>query len=200
MHKVPRPFLRVTAVAAVLGIIAAGAALWTYLKAPVEQAVSTTASVGGPFTLVDQKGNTVTDENFRGRWMLVFFGFTHCPDVCPTALNDISQTMSALGPLADKVQPIFITVDPERDTPQAMADYVANFDPRILALTGTDAQVAQAAKAYRVYYKKVPQGDGYTMDHTGILYLMDPQGRFMTHFTPNTPPDEMAARIRKLVG
>ena len=197
----PRPFARVLAVAAVLAIIAAGAALWTFFHVPSQQTTSSgTATVGGPFTLVDQQGRTVTDETFRGRWMLVFFGFTHCPDVCPTALNDMSAVLAELGAAADKVQPIFITVDPERDTVEAMSQYVANFDPRIVALTGTPEQIAQAAKAYRVYYKKVPQGDDYTMDHTGILYLMDPQGRFMTHFTPNTPPADMAARIRKLLG
>lgn len=197
----PRPFARVLAVAAVLAIIAAGAALWTFFRAPSQQTTSSgTATVGGPFTLVDQQGRTVTDETFRGRWMLVFFGFTHCPDVCPTALNDMSAVLAELGTAADKVQPIFITVDPERDTVEAMSQYVANFDPRIVALTGTPEQIAQAAKAYRVYYKKMPQGDDYTMDHTGILYLMDPQGRFMTHFTPNTPPADMAARIRKLLG
>ncbi|MGE0094149.1 MAG: SCO family protein [Alphaproteobacteria bacterium] len=197
----PRPFIRVAIIAAVLAIIAAGAALWTFFNAPTPQVTSSgTASVGGPFTLVDQQGRTVTDEAFRGRWMLVFFGFTHCPDVCPTALNDMSATLTELGAAADKVQPIFITVDPARDTVEAMSQYVANFDPRIVALTGTPEQIAQAAKAYRVYYKKVPQGDDYTMDHTGILYLMDPQGRFMTHFTPNTPPADMAARIRKLLG
>ncbi len=197
----PRPFIRVAIVAAALAIIAAGAALWTFFNVPTPQVTSSgTASVGGPFTLVDQKGRTVTDEAFRGRWMLVFFGFTHCPDVCPTALNDMSAVLTELGASADKIQPIFITVDPERDTVEAMSQYVANFDPRIVALTGTPEQVAQAAKAYRVYYKKVPQGDDYTMDHTGILYLMDPQGRFMTHFTPNTPPADMAARIRKLLG
>lgn len=197
----PRPFARVLAVAAVLAIIAAGAALWTFFRAPSQQTTSSgTATVGGPFTLVDQQGRTVTDETFRGRWMLVFFGFTHCPDVCPTALNDMSAVLAELGTAADKVQPIFVTVDPERDTVEAMSQYVANFDPRIVALTGTPEQIAQAAKAYRVYYKKVPQGDDYTMDHTGILYLMDPQGRFMTHFTPNTPPADMAARIRKLLG
>ena len=197
----PRPFARVLIVAAVLAVIAASAALWTFLNAPKPQVTSSgTASVGGPFTLVDQHGKTVTDEAFRGRWMLVFFGFTHCPDICPTALNDLSMTLQELGAASDKVQPIFITVDPERDTVRAMADYVANFDPRIVALTGTPEQIAQAAKAYRVYYKKVPQGDGYTMDHTGILYLMDPQGRFTTHFTPNTSPADMAARIRKQLG
>lgn len=197
----PRPFVRVLAVTAVLAVIAAGAALWTFFNSPSPQTTSSgTASVGGPFTLVDQQGRTVTDESFRGRWMLVFFGFTHCPDVCPTALNDMSAVLAELGPAADKVQPIFVTVDPERDTVEAMSQYVANFDPRIVALTGTPEQISQAAKAYRVYYKKVPQGDDYTMDHTGILYLMDPQGRFMTHFTPNTPPADMAARIRKLLG
>ena len=197
----PRPFARVLAITAVLAVIAAGAALWTFFNPPSSQVTSSgTASVGGPFTLVNQQGRTVTDETFRGRWMLVFFGFTHCPDVCPTALNDMSAVLTELGTASDKLQPIFITVDPERDTVGAMSQYVANFDPRIVTLTGTPEQIAQAAKAYRVYYKKVPQSDDYTMDHTGILYLMDPQGRFMTHFTPNTPPADMAARIRKLLG
>ncbi|MHB1218492.1 MAG: SCO family protein [Alphaproteobacteria bacterium] len=197
----PRPLVRVLAITAILAVIAAGAALWSFFHAPSPRtATSGTAAVGGPFTLVDQQGRTVTDETFRARWMLVFFGFTHCPDVCPTALNDMSAVLAELGPAADKVQPIFVTVDPERDTVEAMSQYVANFDPRIVALTGTPEQIAQAARAYRVYYKKVPQGDDYTMDHTGILYLMDPQGQFMTHFTPNTPPADMAARIRKLLG
>lgn len=197
----PRPLARVLAVTAILAVIAAGAALWAFFNAPTQQTTASgTATVGGPFTLVNQHGQTVTDETFRGRWMLVFFGFTHCPDVCPTALNDMSSVLAELGAAADKLQPIFITVDPERDTVEAMSQYVANFDPRIVALTGTPEQIAQAAKAYRVYYKKVPQGDEYTMDHTGILYLMDPQGRFITHFTPNTPPADMATRIRKLLG
>lgn len=196
-----RPFIRVLVVTAALAVIAASAVLWTFFKAPTPQVTSSgTASVGGPFTLVDQQGRTVTDETFRGRWMLVFFGFTHCPDVCPTALNDMSAVLTELGGASDKLQPIFITVDPERDTVEAMSQYVANFDPRIVALTGTPEQIAQAAKAYRVYYKKVPEDDGYTMDHTGILYLMDPQGKFATHFTPNTPPADVAARIRKLLG
>ena len=114
--------------------------------------------------------------------------------------HKLSTALEELGPAADKVQPIFITVDPERDTVEAMADYVGNFDPRIVGLTGTPEQIAQAAKAYRVYYKKVPQGDDYTMDHTGILYVMDPEGRFVTHFSPNTPPSDMADRLRKVIG
>lgn len=198
-----RVSLRVLGVAAVLAVIAAGAALWTYFKVPTPPTTTTSggaASVGGPFALVDQNGQAVTDQTFRGKWMLVFFGFTHCPDICPTALNDMTVALEALGPAGDKVQPVFITVDPERDTVEAMAEYVGNFDPRIVGLTGTPEQIAQAAKAYRVYYKKVPQGDGYTMDHTGILYVMDPEGRFVTHFSPTTSPADMAERLRKLIG
>lgn len=181
-------------------LVLAAAAIITFAPGRQGQSGTGTASVGGPFSLTTQEGRTLTDKDLRGAPFLVFFGFTHCPDICPTKLFEISEVLRAAGPKGEKLRALFVTVDPERDTVEAMREYVANFDPRIVALTGTPEQVAQAAKAYRVYYKKVPQGDDYTMDHTGILYLMDPQGRFITHFTPNTPPAEMTARIRKLLG
>ena len=158
--------------------------------------------VGGDFQLVDQEGRPVDQTILNGKWSLVFFGFTYCPDVCPTTMQVLGAAQQQLGPKADKFQVVFISVDPERDTPEQIKTYLSNevFPKGTIGLTGTPEQVAAAAKAYRVYYKKVPQGDDYTMDHTGILYLMDPQGRFMTHFTPNTPPADMAARIRKLIG
>ncbi len=164
------------------------------------------ALIGGPFELVDGSGRTVTDKDFRGKYLLVFFGFTHCPDVCPTALSEIALTLDALGEVADKVQPLFISVDPERDTPELMGEYVAQFHPRIMGLTGSPDQVADVAKAYRVYYKKsIPEEEigkedpFYVMDHSAITYLMSPDGDFLKHFSHGTAPDEMAAAIRDVV-
>ena len=157
-------------------------------------------AVGGPFALIDTQGRAVTDADFRGRLMLVFFGFTYCPDVCPTALTSIAQALDRLGPDADKVVPVFITVDPERDTPAQLKEYIRHFHPRLVGLTGTPEQVAAAAKAYRVYYAKArPQNappDEYTMDHTSITYLMGRDGKFLAHFSHGTEPEAIAARVR----
>src|SRR3954468_12292837 len=143
--------------------------------------VQATAAIGGPFILTNQNSATVTDRDFRGRPLLVFFGFTHCPDVCPTTLFEVSEIMRSLGKDASRVGVGFITVDPERDTPAALKDYLSSFDPRLKALTGNVEAIAAVAKAYRVYFKKVPLADGgYTMDHTAIVYLMDKQGRFVS--------------------
>jgi protein SCO1/2 len=146
--------------------------------------VAQTAAIGGPFRLTDQNGRTVTDQDFKGRPFLVFFGFTHCPDVCPTTLFEVSEILRKLGADGDRVRALFITVDPERDTPDKMKEYLSSFDPRLTGLTGDPEAVAAVAKAYRVYFKKVPldQG-GYTMDHTAIVYLMDKDGRFVAPFT-----------------
>jgi protein SCO1 len=148
---------------------------------PVAQQI---AAIGGPFTLTDQNGRTVTDQDFKGKPFLVFFGFTHCPDVCPTTLFEISEILRTLGPDADRVHALFITVDPERDTPDVVKDYLSSFDPHLSGLTGDPAAIAAVAKTYRVYFKKVPldQG-GYTMDHTAIVYLMDKNGRFVSPFS-----------------
>jgi protein SCO1/2 len=157
-----------------------------------------TAQIGGPFRLTDQNGATVTDQDLKGKTFLVFFGFTHCPDVCPTALYEISQIMEKLGKDADRTAALFITVDPERDTPESMKDYLASFDPRIRGLTGDAAALAAVAKAYRVYYKKVPlEGGDYTMDHTAIVYLMDKEGRFISPFNMKRTADAAAAELRK---
>lgn len=178
-----------------------GIAVAVYLAtAPARQASAPgAAAIGGPFTLTAQDGRTVTDRTFRGKWTLVFFGFTHCPDICPTAVSDIAAALDKLGPLAEKVQPLFITVDPERDTPAVLADFFNSVDKRFLGLTGTPAQIAAVAKAYRAYYKKAPQGDDYTVDHTAIIYVMGPDGRFAAHFTPQTGSDRMAAKLRELL-
>jgi protein SCO1 len=156
------------------------------------------AAIGGPFSLTDQNGRTVTDEDFKGRPFLVFFGFTHCPDICPTTLFEISEIMRKLGPDGDRVRALFITVDPERDTPAALKDYVSSFDPRIVAVTGDDAAIAAVAKAYRAYYKRTPLAEGgYTMDHTAIIYLMGKDGRFVTPFSLKRTTDAAAAELRK---
>src|SRR5262249_10462577 len=140
-----------------------------------------TAAVGGPFRLVDQDGKTVTDQDMKGKPFLVFFGFTHCPDVCPTTLFDVSAVLRNLGPDADRAGALFITVDPERDTAGSLKDYLASFDPHLRGLTGDTDALAAVAKEYRVYYKKVPlDGGDYTMDHTAIVYLMDKDGRFVS--------------------
>ena len=156
------------------------------------------AAIGGPFRLTDQDGRTVTDQDFRGKSILVFFGFTHCPDVCPTTLFEISEVMRNLGSDANKTAALFITVDPERDTPAAMKDYMTSFDPHIRSLSGDAASLASVAKEYRVYYKKVPlEGGDYTMDHTAIVYLMDKYGQFVAPFNMKRTADAAAADLRK---
>jgi protein SCO1 len=165
------------------------------VSAPVAQQV---AAIGGPFKLVDQNGKTISDQDFKGRPFLVFFGFTHCPDVCPTTLFEVSEVLRALGPDADRMRALFITVDPERDTPAVIKDYLSSFDPHLSGLTGDPTTIAAVAKAYRVYFKKVPldQG-GYTMDHTAIVYLMDKDGRFVSPFRLKRTPDAAAADLRR---
>jgi protein SCO1/2 len=159
------------------------------------------AAIGGPFTLVDQNGKTVTDKDFRGKFMLMFFGYTFCPDVCPTELNTIAAAIDKLGPASEKVVPIFVTVDPQRDTSEKLKSYVADFHSRLIGLTGTEEQVAAAAKAYRVYYKKVgAESADYLLDHSSYVYLMGPDGAFVTHFPFGITPDKMVDELRKRVG
>jgi protein SCO1 len=158
------------------------------------------SAIGGPFRLVDQDGKTVTDADLKGKWSLVYFGYTHCPDACPTALNDISIALDELGPQRSAVRPVFITVDPERDTAEVLKAYITSFDAPILALTGTPEEIAQAAKGYRVYYAKHPEpGGDYSMDHSSVIYVMDPQGRFTASFTQENSPEEIAERLKKLL-
>ena len=159
-----------------------------------------TASIGGSFTLVDHTGKTVSEADFRGRFMLVFFGFTYCPDACPTALTTMAEVLDIIGPAADRIVPVLITVDPERDTPEQLAMYVRHFYPSLVGLTGSAEQVAAAAKVFRVYYAKVKEegkeeGD-YEMDHTTNVYLMGPDGKFRVHFSGQaTTAETMAAGI-----
>jgi protein SCO1 len=160
---------------------------------------TTAADIGGPFTLTDQDGKKVTDADYAGQWKLVFFGFTSCPDVCPTTLSRISLTLKALGPLGDKLHPLFITVDPERDTPDVMKSYTEAFDQRITGLTGTPAEIDAVAKAYRAFYQKVPQGNDYTMDHSTLIYVMRPDGKFEMPLRADDTPTEMAEKLKPLL-
>ena len=162
---------------------------------PLPQA---SAAIGGSFELTDQDGRTVTDRDLKGRPFLVFFGFTNCPDTCPTTLFEVSEVLRALGPDADKVNALFVTVDPERDTPAQLKDYISSFDPHLRGLTGDPAAIAAITRAYRVYAKKVPQENGnYTMDHTAIVYLMDKDGRFVAPFNIKRTTADAAADLRK---
>jgi len=163
-----------------------------------ESFASPSAAIGGPFKLTDQNGKTITDRDLKGRPSLVFFGFTHCPEICPAALFDISEILTKLGPDASKVNALFITVDPERDTPAVLKDYLSSFNPRLTGVGGDAEQLAAVAKAYRVYYKKVPTKDGdYTMDHTAIVYLMEKNGQFVAPFSLKRKPEEGAAELRR---
>jgi protein SCO1/2 len=191
----------------VVVLLAAGAG-WLHLRR--SEAGSNVAGVnlpggvtmGGPFTLTDDHGQKVTDATYRGRWMLVYFGYTFCPDVCPTELQAIAAALDKLGPQAAQVVPLFITIDPERDTPKVLAGYVKLFDNRLIGLTGTPRQIAAVAKAYRVYYAKVTSKDSsdYLMDHSAFIYLMGPDGRFRTLFREGTNPQELADGIHAQIG
>ncbi len=158
------------------------------------------ALIGGPFSLVGADGKPVTDRDFRGRYMLIFFGFTHCPDICPAELQVIAQALEQLGDKAKTVVPIFITLDPERDTPEAMANYVKSFGPNFVGLTGSPEAIAAAAKAYRVAYSQVENNNSagdYSVDHSALVYLMDPEGRYVTHFSYGLSADQMAEKLEK---
>jgi protein SCO1/2 len=194
------------AVASIALVIVAFFAGQYYFGAPKTSGVaSDTAAplIGGPFTLTDQHGDAVTDADFRGRYMLVYFGFTYCPDVCPTALTTITEAMNRLGDAADKIVPILITVDPERDTPEQLKMYADHFSPRLVALTGTPEQIADVARKYRIYYAKAADqdadDDAYTMDHSAITYLMGPDGRYVRHFSHVTSAERMTEQLREIV-
>jgi protein SCO1/2 len=156
------------------------------------------SAIGGPFKLTDQDGKPITESDMRGKPFLVFFGYTHCPDICPTTLFELSEVLHAMGKDADGIRGLFITVDPERDTAAVMKDYLSSFDPHLRGATGTQQQIEAIEKEYRVYAKKVPTKNGdYSMDHSAVVYLMDKQGRFVAPFNLKRPPAEAAAALRK---
>lgn len=195
----PRTAFVAGALAFLVGAAGLSAAV-IHMSAGGGQTATQSSSVGGPFRLVDQDGKTVTEADVKGRPTLVFFGFTRCPDVCPTALYEISQAFAAMGGDAAKIQALFVTVDPERDTPETMKNYLSSFAPQIRGLTGSPEAVEAMTKAYRVYAKKAPTKDGdYTMDHTAIVYLMDRNGAFVAPLNLKRPPEEIAAELRRYV-
>jgi len=155
--------------------------------------------VGGPFSLIDQSGTTRTNEDFRGKLMLIYFGFTYCPDICPTDLQNMGLALDQLGPDGGKVQPLFITLDPERDTADHLKEYLPLFHPRIIGLTGDAAAIGAAADAFKVYYARVSnkQGDDYTIDHTAFIYLMGVDGNYLGFFPPGTSSERIAETLRK---
>lgn len=163
---------------------------------------SGTALIGGPFTLTDHNGRRVTEADYKGKFMLVYFGYTFCPDVCPGELQVMTAALDILGDKAKQIQALFITVDPARDTVEQMKDYISNFHDRFAGLTGSAQDIAKTAKAYRVYYKKATgedRGEDYLMDHSSIVYLMGRDGKFLKHFTYGTKPKKMAAGISEFV-
>jgi len=173
--------------------------LAVFLYATGQFGDSGTSAVGGPFRLTDQNGKVITEADFKGRPFLVFFGYTHCPDVCPTTLFDMSEVMRALGSDADRTAGLFISVDPDRDTPAVLKDYLSSFDPHLRGATGDQAELSKVEKEYRVYAKKVPTGKNgdYSMDHSAIVYLMDKNGRFVAPFRLDRKPQDSAAELRK---
>ena len=190
------------AVGVVAVLLLVGAAAIYSVGNPTQSPVTQAVSIGGPFTLTNAQGKSVTNADFRGRYMLVYFGYTFCPDVCPTTLNDVAQALDKLGTKADRLQPLFITVDPARDTPAVMSQYTASFTPRLEGLTGTQAQIATVAKEYRVYYAQHstgPNPDDYLMDHSSILYVMGPDGGFLGIIRADEGPDAIARDLSKFM-
>lgn len=194
MDRTTRPLV---VIAAFAGSLAIGLLVTLWLVGGFRGATAP-AAIGGPFRLTDQAGQTVTEKSLAGRPTIIFFGFTHCPDVCPTSLFEMSEVLRAMGPDADKLNAYFISVDPERDTVTAMKDYLSSFDPHLKGLTGNPEEIARVLSGYRVYAKKVPLKDGdYTMDHTALIYLMDRNGSFVRPFDLKRKPEEAAADLKR---
>ncbi|WP_374310122.1 SCO family protein [Dongia sp.] len=160
--------------------------------------VTETLAVGGPFKLIGTDGQEVTEAAVKGKYSLFFFGFTFCPDACPTALNTFTLVLEKLGPDAAKIQPVFVSIDPERDTPQVLKEYLGSFDPRIMGLTGTAEEIADAAKKFRVYYAKQGEGEYYLMDHSTAIIVMNPDFEYAGVLAGNMQPDEMVTRLKEI--
>ncbi len=206
-------FIIVGLAAALAALIAAAVVLWLQPRpaavvtqggaplAPGLVRLPPGSELGGPFQLIDHNGQSVTDAVYAGKFLLIFFGFTHCPDVCPTELSAMATALDDLGPLAERVQPLLVSIDPARDKPAALKEYVVAFHPRIVGLTGSDEQIAAVAKAYRVYYGKGPvDAEGnYAMDHSAFVYLMGPDGKLRSVFRAGASPEIMAAEMQKQI-
>jgi protein SCO1/2 len=199
--RTPMPRRPVLIFAAIMLLIAAVIGGYAYMsRGPHQQQGSGVALVGGPFSLIDQDGRRVTEKDFLGKYILVFFGYTYCPDICPTELQVMSAALDQMGPEAGRIQPIFVSIDPARDTPEVLKAYVANFGPRLIGLTGSPEEVAAIAKAYRVYYAKAGNGStatDYLMDHSSIIYLMGPDGRFVKHMPYTTDAAKLATELKE---
>lgn len=203
-NKYARARLVLTPVLLVAAIIV-GAVLWhqaDQLPRPGKVVSSGQTSIGGPFHLIDQNGNSVSDHTYRGRYMLIYFGYTFCPDVCPTTLGVMAGAMDKLGAQAGKVVPIFITIDPARDTPAVLKQYVAAFGPRFVGLTGDQASITQVENAFHVYAKKAPAGPGaakdtYAVNHSSVIYLMGPDGKLVSYYDNPLSPDQLATAIKQ---
>ena len=190
------------AISATLAAVALLVAIVVYAFAAGGRDFVSVASVkiGGPFTLTTQSGTKLSDSDLKGEPFAVFFGFTHCPEVCPTTLWEMSEALKALGPDADKLKVLFISIDPTRDDPEALALYLQSFDPRIVGLTGSEEEIGTVAASYRAYWRKVPTGDGdYTMDHTASIYLMDAAGEFTGTISYGEQADMRLAKLKKLL-
>ncbi len=197
MDRTARPLVVIGAFA---GSLVVGLVLMLWVMGGLRHATAP-AAIGGPFQLTDQTGQTITEKSMEGRPSLVFFGFTHCPDVCPTTLFEMSEVLKAMGKDGDRVNAYYISVDPERDTQAAMKEYLSSFDPRLKGLTGSSEAIAKVLSEYRVYAKKVPLKDGdYTMDHTALIYLMDRDGKFVAPFNINRKPEDAATDLKRYLG
>lgn len=194
-----KPRLRILIGCFVLAVGLSAAVAFMQLRQAPSPTVAA-VEIGGPFQLVDTAGRPVTEKTLLGKPSAVFFGFTYCPEVCPTTLTEITAALNALGADADKLNVVLVSVDPERDSPEQMKLYLSNFDSRIQGFTGTPEAVAKAAKAYRVYYRKVPvDGGEYTVDHSSAVYLFDKKGRFVEPIAYGAPHDRVVAQLKKLV-
>ncbi|MFD2263507.1 SCO family protein [Lacibacterium aquatile] len=178
----------------------AGVALWLYKPEPKSKTFfGELPDIGGAYSVLDETGAISTDQSFPGKYRIYFFGFTHCPDVCPTALGTIAAALDGMGGKADAFVPLFVTVDPERDTPEIVKDYTDAFDPRIIGLTGSVEQITGLAKSFKIYFRKVPQGDSYTMDHSGFIYVMNPEGKFVAFFKHEDTPERITTGLRQVL-
>ena len=194
----------ILSMAALIAVVFA-AALWLvpqYLQPSTPDRSTGKALIGGDFSMVDHNGKPFTQDNLKGKYALVYFGFTHCPDICPTGLMIISNALKSLNGKAEKIQPVFVSVDPERDTPDILAQYVQAFHPSFIGLTGSLEQVQQIADAYKVYFSKVEDEDsalGYLVDHSGYIYLMDPKGEYLAHFPHNVAEQTLSAKLLQYI-
>jgi protein SCO1/2 len=179
---------------------AAGLAALKLIPAAPQITKSMTGAIGGPFTLIASDGRSVTDQTYRGKWLLIYFGYTSCPDACPTALNDMGVALDRLGPQAAAWQPVFITVDPRRDTQETLSEYLKSFDPHIVALTGTEQQIGRAITEFHVYvFAHLEEGDNYTVDHSSFFYVINPEGKFVRVIAGDVSREELAERLRHLM-